>query len=137
MRRWRALDSAAYSAGWRVAWLRQCRSRRNQMGQTLGGIGSAMGNFGTKMGDIAEANPADLSGGEKFARLGMGAAKGLGQGMQNYQQQNSMMRQGGAPIATPVEAYPQAPQFGTGNLPGGGAPGMMPPRRTNNAFYGG
>lgn len=114
------------------------------MGQALGSMGSAMGNFGTKMGDIAEANPADLSGGEKMARLGMGAAKGLGQGMQNYQQQNSAMRQQpGFNPSMPAAPDPQAPQFGTGNLPGGGSPidrvGQLPqaPMRRNNAFYGG
>lgn len=110
------------------------------MGQTMG----AMGDKRT-----FESQPQGFSGSEWGARfLGKGA-QGLSQGMKAYQQENSALQS--RPGFTPQfggSGDSQAPQFSTGNLPGGGAPAMMggmpqgvpqgmPPRRNTNMFYGG
>lgn len=98
-----------------------------------------MGQTMSNMGNIGEANWQDLDTSEKFARLGMGGAKGFGQGLQNYQQQNAMMRQGGGgapipqtPAAPPVQIQPQ--NF----TPGSFGPGSTAPSRSarNPFFYG-
>lgn len=116
------------------------------------GIGDMVGNikgvkslFDPNVMDPNQAQWGDLDTGEKSSRMVGGAAKGLGQGMQNYQQQNSAMRgRGGGMPGPSAPGDPQAPQFSTGNLPGGGSPidrvGQLPqaPMRRNNAmFYGG
>lgn len=112
------------------------------------GIGDMVGNikgikslFNPNVMDPSQAPWGDLDAGEKSSRVIGGAAKGLGQGMQNYQQQNSAMRNpGGGQMPAAAAPDPQAPQFGTGNLPGGGAPGMGNPMmgavKRNQMFYG-
>ncbi len=99
-------------------------------------MGSTMANLGNK--DVMDPNQAkwgDLSGGEQAARVGGGAAKGLLGGLNNYNQQNAQMRQGGggvvplpaqqAPVS-PDYFAPQAPQTSQIRKPG-----------NNSAFYGG
>jgi hypothetical protein len=103
------------------------------MGQTMGSLGNQ------NVIDPNQAKFGDLDSSEKTARIGGAAAKGLGQGMQNYQQQNSMMRNrgGGAGGGGAMSPDPQAPQFSTGNLPGGGTDawgGALGQR--NSKFYG-
>lgn len=114
----------------------------------MGQIGGAFQNLGSSLSgglqnlqNIGEANWGDLSGGEKLTRLGMGAAKGLGQGYQNMQQQNAQMRQGGGG-GMPSVPIPQTPaiQFASTNFTPGQNPNQGPPmpgaRTRNPYFYG-
>jgi hypothetical protein len=101
-------------------------------------MGQAMGNLKNSMpGGTDVADPGQSWGNMDASQRGVsvlgGAAKGLGQGMQNYQQQNSAMRQrgGGQGLMPMAPSDSGAPTFSTENLPGGGAP-----RPRNPLFYG-
>lgn len=90
----------------------------------MGQLGSAMQNPVTFQKD-----PQNFSGSEWGARfLGRGT-QGLAQGFQNYQNQNSMMRQGGGGggMLNPVQAQPVDPSY------------FQPQQRGRNDlnFYGG
>src|SRR5207237_6203747 len=111
------------------------------MGQMMSNLGSGINNLGSNLGNlgnIGEANWGDLSGGEKFARLLGGGAKGLGQGYQNMQQQNSAMRQGGGG-GTQIP-MPQQPTVDFSQMisPGPQGPGISQPgaKKPNPYFYG-
>ena len=80
------------------------------MGQTV----SALGNPVTFQKD-----PQNFSGSEWAARFLGNGVKGLGQGMQNYQQQNQALRRGGAPMDFASVPSTPTPMYSTENLPGG------------------
>jgi hypothetical protein len=93
------------------------------------------------MGQIADAaqnpntfapQPSGFSGAEWATRLGGGALKGLGQGVNNYQQQNAAMRQGSGGGMAPM---PQAQMVDPSYF----APMQQPQKRgpNNLNFYGG
>lgn len=78
-------------------------------------MGGSVGDFGKDLFNKDVVNPeeakwGDLSGSEKGARIAGGALSGLGKGLQNYQQQNAAMRQGGG--AAPIQVTPN-PQVAT------------------------
>lgn len=77
-------------------------------------------------------DPSGFSGSEWAARFIDGAGKGLGQGMQNYQQQNAMMRQGGGGMPSTQTLPGSNLQFGTTNF----TPGMQqgPPGNNGSAW---
>lgn len=90
------------------------------------------------MGQIAQAasnpntyapDPSGFNKSEWGVRLGAGAAKGLGQGMQNMQQQPRPQGAGGSPVPQAAQPQIQWPTFGQN-------PGMLP-KGNNIAFYGG
>lgn len=99
-------------------------------------MGQMAGNLGNKdVMDPRQAQWGDLDSSEKGARIFGGASKGLLNGVNQYEQQNAMMRQGGgmAPIApvsqpqvSPEMFAPQVPQNPMTRKPG-----------NNLNFYGG
>lgn len=122
------------------------------MGQVLGsglgmGIVNQFRNLGNSMGNgtnVADPGQAwgDMDSSQKGVELLGGLSKGFGKGMQDYQQQNAMMRQpqggGGMPQMSappPVDASFFMPSP-TGSAP---APIQQPQRRGPNMmnFYGG
>ena len=110
------------------------------MGQTISSLGQAVTNPNTYAPD-----PSGFNGSEWAARFGGAAAKGLGQGMQNMQQQNAMRRQGGGGMAQ-VPPSPQPPVDLSATImqnPQGGGPGtgqfgsLKKQQGQGNPFYGG
>lgn len=84
--------------------------------------------------------PSGFSGSEWAARFLGAGAKGLGQGFQNMQQQNSQLRQGGGGMA-PVPTSPQPPvDLSATIMPSPGGPGtgqFGSKKQQGNPFYGG
>jgi len=98
----------------------------------MGQIGSAMGNPNTGAPD-----PSGFSGSEWATRFLGAGAKGLGQGLQNQQQQNSMMQnRPSAPTPIPMAQQPQVslPTQGVSMGPGTGDPSSTKAR--NPYFFG-
>lgn len=88
----------------------------------MGQVTSAFSNPNT-----FAADPSGFSGSEWGARFLGAGAKGLGQGLQNYQQQNAQMRQGGGGM--PSAPIPQTPaiQFASTNF--------TPGQKTRNPYF--
>ena len=111
----------------------------------MGQLGQAFQNPNT-----FAADPSGFNGSEWAARFMGGAAKGLGQGMQQMTQQNAALRQGGGGGMMPTQATQPSVDLGAavGNWGGGGkggggalttaADGANPyAKRAQNPFYGG
>ena len=82
------------------------------MGQTLGNMKNSMPGFGgTNVADPGQAW-GNMDSSQRGAAVMGGLGRGLGQGMQNYQQQNSAMRQpGGGGIGPTPGAQPVDPNY--------------------------
>lgn len=87
------------------------------------------------MGQTAPQSPSGVEGidnGNQWGNLLQGGAKGLLSGLQSYEQQNAMMRQGGAAAPMPTaQAQPVSPDYFTPQNPMTKKPG------NNVNFYGG
>lgn len=88
----------------------------------MGQLGANLGN--TNVTDPRQARPQDLDRNEMGARVIAQGTRGLANGFQNYQNQNSQMRSAG-------------PQMG--NVPVAQNPDLsyLMPKGNNLAFYGG
>jgi hypothetical protein len=89
-------------------------------------MGQMAGNLANpNVTDPRQARPQDLSGGEMGARVLAQGTRGLANGFQNYQQQNSQMRQaGGGQMQMPATPSPVDSSY-------------FMPKGNNLAFYGG
>ena len=76
----------------------------------MGQLGANLGN--PNVTDPRQARPQDLSAPEMGARVLAQGTRGLAQGFQNYQGQNSQMRQaGGGPMQMPATPPPVDPSY--------------------------
>jgi hypothetical protein len=89
-------------------------------------MGQMMSNLGnSNVTDTRQARPQDLDSSEMGARVLAQGTRGLAQGFQNYQGQNSQMRQGGGgAMQMPGTPPPVDPSY-------------FMPKGNNLAFYGG
>lgn len=87
-------------------------------------MGQVLGNLNNP--NVMGPQPSDLSGGEWATRIGAGALKGLGTGLQNYSaQQGAIQSRGGG------GGFSQVSQPGQIQFP------VVQPKKPGDPFYGG